>query len=79
MAQVVRLRRFLWWHMPWRQYLSQAGVKYEGASTAGIISTIEPITTIILGGLFLGEVIGVMQYIGVILILAGVTAVEIAK
>lgn len=59
--------------------LFQAGVKYEGASTAGIISTIEPITTIILGGLFLGEVIGVMQYIGVILILAGVTAVEIAR
>lgn len=59
--------------------LFQAGVKYEGASTAGILSTIEPITTIILGAVFLGELVGAAQYIGGVLILAGVTAVQIAK
>ena len=57
--------------------LFQAGVKYEGASTAGILSTIEPITTLVLGAVFLGEFIGNMQYLGGIMILAGVTAVQI--
>lgn len=52
--------------------LLQVGIRYEGASTAGIISTIEPITTIILGAAFLGEIIGTGQIIGGALILFGV-------
>lgn len=56
--------------------LFQLGVKYEGAQTAGILSTAEPITTLIMGALFLGETIGNMQYIGGLLILAGVAAVQ---
>ena len=56
--------------------LFQAGVKYEGASTAGILSTMEPITTVILGAVFLGEFVGNMQYIGGLMILAGVTVVQ---
>lgn len=56
--------------------LFQAGVRYEGASTAGIISAFEPITTIILGALFLGETMGIVQYIGGAVIILGVVLAE---
>lgn len=56
--------------------LFQAGVRYEGASTAGIISAFEPITTIILGALFLEEAMGLTQYFGGALIIAGVIIAE---
>lgn len=56
--------------------LFQAGVRYEGASTAGIISAFEPITTIILGAVFLGETMGVVQYIGGAIIIFGVVLAE---
>ncbi|MDD6564199.1 MAG: DMT family transporter [Clostridiales bacterium] len=52
--------------------LLQIGIRYEGASTAGIISTVEPITTIILGAAFLGEIVGTGQIIGGALIIFGV-------
>ncbi len=52
--------------------LLQMGIRYEGASTAGIISSVEPITTIVLGAIFLGEIIGTGQIIGGALILFGV-------
>lgn len=52
--------------------LFQAGVRYEGASTAGIVSALEPITTIILGALFLGETMGLVQYLGGAMIILGV-------
>ncbi len=54
----------------------QAGVRYEGASTAGIISAFEPITTIILGAVFLGETMGIVQYIGGAVIILGVVLAE---
>ena len=44
--------------------LFQVGVRCEGASTAGIVSAFEPITSIILGAVFLGETMGLVQYIG---------------
>lgn len=59
--------------------LLQIGIRYEGASTAGILSTIEPITTIALGAVFLGEHITLMQIIGGILILFGVVFCELTK
>lgn len=52
--------------------LLQIGIRYEGASTAGIISTVEPITTIILGAAFLGEIVRTGQIIGGALIIFGV-------
>ena len=52
--------------------LVQLGIRYEGASTAGIISTVEPITTIVIGAAFLGEIIGTGQIIGGALVLFGV-------
>ncbi|MGN0108164.1 MAG: DMT family transporter [Hominilimicola sp.] len=56
--------------------LFQAGVRYEGASTAGIVSALEPITTIILGVMFLGETMGVVQYFGGAMIILGVILAE---
>lgn len=52
--------------------LFQVGVRYEGAATAGIISTVEPITTIILGAIFLGEAMQPSQYLGGALVIIGV-------
>ena len=52
--------------------LLQLGIRYEGASTAGIISTVEPITTIVIGAAFLGEIIGTGQIIGGALVVFGV-------
>lgn len=56
--------------------LFQLGVRYEGASTAGILSTVEPITSVILGAAFLGERIGAAQIIGGAMILMGVILAE---
>lgn len=56
--------------------LFQVGVRIEGAATAGILSCIEPITTLILGAVFLGEVIGIMQFAGGVMILFGVVAIQ---
>ncbi len=59
--------------------LFQAGVRYEGAATAGIISALEPVTTIILGLLLLNETMSVSQYVGGTLIIAGVVIAEKTK
>ena len=59
--------------------LFQLGVLYEGASTAGILSTIEPITGVIVGALFLNERLNIFGVIGCILILAGVILIEKGK
>lgn len=56
--------------------LFQAGVRYEGASTAGIVSAFEPITTIILGVIFLNETMGLVQYFGGAMIILGVVLAE---
>ena len=56
--------------------LFQLGVREEGASTAGIISAFEPITTLVMGAAFLGESMSAAQILGGALILAGVTMAE---
>lgn len=52
--------------------LFQIGVRSERASTAGILSTIEPVTSVILGAAFLGEPLGAGQLMGGAMILLGV-------
>lgn len=52
--------------------LFQIGVRAERASTAGILSTIEPVTSVILGAAFLGEPLGTGQLMGGAMILLGV-------
>ena len=56
--------------------LFQIGVRFEGASTAGIMSTFEPITSVAMGAAFLGEIIGISQIIGVIIIMTGLVLAE---
>ena len=56
--------------------LLQMGIRYEGAATAGIMSAIEPITTMIAGAVFLGEYIKMSQLLGGALIILGVLLVQ---
>lgn len=59
--------------------LFQRGVKYEGAATAGIMSTFEPITSMAMGALFLGEIVGAAQMLGGAMILSGVIMAELRQ
>ncbi len=52
--------------------LLQLGVKYCGASTASILCTFEPITSVILGVLFLNENLTILKIIGCCFILLAV-------
>lgn len=52
--------------------LFQLGVRYEGALTAGIMSTFEPITSVTAGAVFLGEIFGAAQILGMAMILSGI-------
>ena len=52
--------------------LLQIGIRYDGPELAGIFSAIEPITTIVLGGVFFGEIIGTNQIIGGLMVIFGV-------
>lgn len=54
----------------------QAGIKYEGASTAGILSAFEPMTTTALGAVFLSEHLGAVQLAGCGLIFFGLILAE---
>lgn len=56
--------------------LFQVGVRLEGASEAGILSTMEPVTSVILGAIFLGERINSGQIMGVSMIIFGVILAE---
>ena len=56
--------------------LFQAGVRYEGASTAGIMSTIEPITSVAIGVTFLGETVGISQLMGIGMIIMGIALIH---
>ena len=56
--------------------LFQLGVRYEGASTAGIMSTFEPITSVAMGVAFLGEIVGTAQIFGVAMIMLGIVLAQ---
>ena len=59
--------------------LLQVGIKYIGASEAAVISTFEPITSVIFGVLLLGEKVTPLKIIACILIFAGVLILSFAK
>ena len=59
--------------------LLQVGIKYIGASEAAVISTFEPITSVIFGAILLGEEITLMKIIACSLIFAGVLILSFAK
>lgn len=56
--------------------LFQMGVKRVGAATAAILSTIEPITSVLLGILILGEEVTPMKALGCALIVASIALIS---
>lgn len=55
----------------------QLGVKYCGATTASILCTFEPITSVILGIIFLSEHITIFKFLGCIFIILAVVLLSI--
>ena len=56
--------------------LFQLGVRYCGAAESGIFSALEPVTSLVLGSLVLGEFMGYSRFIGAALIIIGVLMVQ---
>lgn len=57
----------------------QIGVKYTGGQSAAILSTFEPITSVIIGVLVYGESFSIKGFIGCVLILAATVIVALIK
>ncbi|MCL2103430.1 MAG: DMT family transporter [Syntrophorhabdaceae bacterium] len=57
--------------------LLQAGIKRTGATTAAILSTFEPITSVFCGALFLGESLSLPKMIGCACIISSVILVTV--
>lgn len=57
-------------------YLISGGIKRIGASDAAIVSSIGPVSTIILAFFFLGDTMDLFQIIGTLLVIAGVLLVN---
>jgi drug/metabolite transporter (DMT)-like permease len=59
--------------------LTSEGIRRIGASHASIIGAVGPVSTILLGAVFLGEPITAVQVSGAALVLAGVLAISLQK
>lgn len=59
--------------------LLQIGIKHVGASTAAILTTFEPITSIICGVLLLGETVTMIKIVACALIMTGVVTLSLTK
>lgn len=59
--------------------LLQVGIKSVGSSTAAILSTFEPITSVIMGAILLGEQITMMKVGACVLIIIGVMILSLGK
>lgn len=59
--------------------LLQVGIKHVGASTAAILTTFEPITSIICGVLLLGEQVTTIKIAACALIMIGVVTLSLSK
>lgn len=56
-----------------------AGARRIGAAQASLVSTVEPVYTIILATLLFGEVLGTVQVIGGIMVIAGVVIAQLGE
>lgn len=56
-----------------------AGARRIGAAQASLVSTIEPVYTIVLATLLLGEVLGPIQLVGGILVITGVVIAQLGE
>lgn len=59
--------------------LLQIGIKHVGASTAAILTTFEPITSIVCGVLLLGESVTFIKVVACALIMTGVVILSLSK
>lgn len=59
--------------------LFQAGVRTAGASRAGVLSTVEPITGMLFGYMLLGEGVSMYKIFGCIMIVMGIFLIEKKK
>ena len=59
--------------------LLQIGIKHVDASTAAILTTFEPITSIVCGVLLLGESVTTIKIIACALIMIGVVTLSLSK
>jgi drug/metabolite transporter (DMT)-like permease len=57
----------------------QLGIQFSGAATASILSTLEPITSFVLGALILGEGYSAAKIIGVVCVVIAVITVSLKK
>lgn len=60
-------------------FLVMGGIRIIGASHAAIISSVGPISTIILAYIFLGERLSAVQWIGTLIVIAGVLTITLNK
>lgn len=59
--------------------LLQIGIKHVGASTAAILTTFEPITSIVCGVILLGESVTTIKIVACTLIMVGVVMLSLSK
>jgi drug/metabolite transporter (DMT)-like permease len=57
----------------------QLGIRFSGAVTASLLSTLEPITSFALGVLILGEECSTVKVIGVVCVMIAVITVSVKK
>lgn len=60
-------------------FLIAEGIRLMGSGRASIVASVGPVSTIILAYIFLGESFGFIQFIGTVLVLAGVLTVSLRK
>jgi drug/metabolite transporter (DMT)-like permease len=60
-------------------YLLSAGLARLGASRTALLTTIGPVITIALGVIFLGEELGLVQYLGAALVIVGVWVATLSR
>ena len=59
--------------------LLSAGLARLGAGQAAVISTVEPVVTVVLGAVLLGEAVGVLQVVGMVVILGSVAVLLVSE
>jgi drug/metabolite transporter (DMT)-like permease len=60
-------------------FLMAEGIKRLGSGPASIVSSVGPISTIVLAALFLGEPIYALQVLGTVIVLVSVIVVGLTK
>lgn len=60
-------------------FMVAEGIRLIGANNSGLISSIGPISTIVLAYLFLGETLSILQWLGTLLVIGGVLLIVFWK